>query len=178
VPQKREPRRLFAKASIKADRADPQVLRTPAEDDPIDARLTPPAGLDLHVAAGETTEWRRRRAEDTAIARATLRWTRVGAIAAIIGIILAPVQSQKDHPLSRMPSATSLPGTVPVATPTAPQAGSAAGSQGAHTAAASPQSSPRKNLVRNKAPSSHGSTGFDFVAPSPFGSDDHLGGTP
>lgn len=161
------------------DRADPQVLRMPAEDAPIDARLTPPTGLDLRATVGETTEWRRRRAQDSAIARATLRLTRIGAIAAIIGIILAPVPSQKDQPLSRMTSATSLPQTVPIATmPTAPQAGSAAGSQDAQTVAASPQSPPRKSLVPNKATHTHGNTGFDFVAPSPFGSDDNLGGTP
>lgn len=160
------------------DRADPQVLRTPAEDDPIDTRLTPPAGLDLRVTVGETTEWGRRRAEEAAIARATLRWTRIAAIAAIIGIILAPLPSQKDQPLLRTTSTTSLPHTVPVAMPTAPQAGSAAGSQDAQTVAASPQSPPRKSLVPNKATHIHGSTGFDFVAPSPFGPDDNLGGTP
>jgi hypothetical protein len=157
------------------DRADPQVLRTPAEDDPSDSRLTPP---DLRPTVGETTEWRRRRAEDIAIARATLRLTRIGAIAAIIGIILAPAPSQKDQPLSRTTSATSLPQTAPVAMmPTAPQAGSAAGSQ-ANTVAASPQSPPRKSPMRNKATHIDGGTGFDFVAPSPFGSDDNLGGTP
>lgn len=160
------------------DRADPQVLRTPADDDPIDAWLTPPAGLDLRVTVGETTEWGRRKAADTAIARAALRWTRIGAIAAIIGMILAPMPSQKDQPLSRMTSATSLPQTVPVAAPTAPQAGSVVGSQDGQTVAASPQSPPRKSPVRNKATHNHGSTGFDFVAPSPFGSDDNLGGTP
>jgi len=161
------------------DRADPQVLRTPGDDDPIDARLMPPAGLDLRVAAGEMTEWKRRRAEDTAIARATVRWTRIGAIVAIIGIILAPVPSQKDQPPSRTTSATLFRQIAPVATiPTAPQAGSAAGSQDAQTTAASPQSPPRKNLVRNKATHVHGSTRFDFVAPSPFDSNDNPGGRP
>jgi hypothetical protein len=161
-----------------ADRADPQVLRTPAEDDPTDARPTPSTGLDLRATLGETTEWRRRRAEDTAITRATLRWMRIGAIAGIIGIILAPVPLQKDQSLSRTTSATLLQ-TVPGATmTTAPQAGSAAGNQDGQTVAASPQSPARKSLVRNKATHIHGSTNFDFVAPSPFGSDVNRGGPP
>jgi len=157
------------------DRAEPQALQMPGEDDAIDARLTPTAGSNLSVTPGETTEWRRRRAQDSAMVRTALRWTRIGAIAAILGMVFAPVPSQKDQPLSRPASATSLPQKVPVATmPADPQSGSAAGSQDAQTVAAPP----RKSLARNKAPHIHRSTGFDFVAPSPFGSDDNLGGTP
>lgn len=165
------------------DRVDPQVPRMPAEDDPDDARLTPPAGLDLRLTADETTQWRRRRAEDAATARSMLRWTRIGAIAAVIGIILAPQPSQKDQPLSRTMSATSSPQTVPAATmPATLQAGSKAGGQDAQTVAAPSQSPPRKNAARgsvvgNKATHIHGGAGFDFVAPSPF-SNDNLGGTP
>jgi len=164
------------------DRADPQILRTRVKDDPNDTRLKPPAALDPHVTVDETAEWRRRRAEDTAIARSMLRWTRIGAIAAVIGIILAPVPSQKDQPVLGTTSETSLRPTVPAEMmPAAPQAGSTSASEDAQTVAATPQSPPRKNaegsLARNKATHMHGGAGFNFVAPSPF-SDDNVGGTP
>jgi hypothetical protein len=159
-------------------RADPQMLRTLAEDDPSDARPQP-ADVDLHVTVDETTEWKRRRAKDTAVTRWMLRWTRIGAIAAIIGIILVPAPSQKDEPLTRTTSGTSLQQTGPEAMMPAAQQ---AGSRDAETLTASPQLPSRKNaagsLARNKASSTHGGTDFNFVTPSPFSSDNDVGGTP